>query len=140
MSSELIAQQRIFRPAQVFAKRIVRPLPKPPAPIVKPLREPEQRPLEGAEFAVIRYLGLHCGAGGQVVLPSRLREPAAAAVKLGLATLWFRWEPRAGLTVPFYGLTPRGQQLAAALLRPRSKPSRPKPAALNTGEKHVPPR
>ena len=116
MSTELITASRLF-------------LPKPP-------REEPRRPLEGPEIALIRYLGVHCGAGGQVTLPRRLQKAAASAIRLGLVQMWFRHERGVGLTRPFYALTDRGRQLAGALLCPRPKPRRTASVG-SKGEKNV---
>ena len=105
--------------------------------IVKLPPEPERRALDGAEIAVIRYLGIHCGSGGQVVIPFRLREAAARTARQGLVQIWFRHEIGVGLSNPFYGLTVRGQQLAAALLCPRPKTRRATPAGANHGATDV---
>jgi hypothetical protein len=87
--------------------------------------------LAGRQFTVIRYLGTHCGAGGQCTLPFRLREAAGEVWRLGLVEIWHRTLPGIGQTGPFYALTDRGRRLAASLLErfpttstpPRSKSS-----------------
>lgn len=101
MISEPVITQRIFPPRR--------------------RNETPRRALERPEIAVLCHLGMHCnGGGGQCTLPNKLRPAAAQAVRLGLVVqMWFRHEHGAGLTRPFYGLTIRGQQLAAALLYSR---------------------
>lgn len=103
MTTELITLPRIFRPKRTIDMH---------------------RQLEGLEITLIRYLGIHCGIGGQVRIPRHYQKAAASAVRLGLVHLWYRHEWGLGLTLPFYGLTDRGRQLAAALLCPRPKPRR----------------
>ncbi len=108
-----------------------------PRPIFAPLAEASRRPLDNNEVAVIRHLGIHCGAGGHVVVPYWMRTPAARLLKLGLAEMWHRHLLGVGNTGPFYGLTDRGRQLAAAILCPRPKPRRAKSLGATNGEDDV---
>lgn len=101
-----------------------------------PVDVTENRQLTPEEIGVVRHLGVHCGAGGQVILRPWQREPAAGLWRLGLVEIWHRTMPGLGTTGPFYGLTDRGRRLAAALYtrpqrwRVKSSPaSDPKPAA-----------
>jgi hypothetical protein len=96
----------------------------------------DRRQLAGKEIAVIRHLGIHCGAGGNVVLPYWQREAAASVWRLGLLEVWYRQSPEAGLTGPFYGLNDPGRRLAASLLSAR-QPRRVKPRGINYGELYV---
>lgn len=117
MTSELVTTQRIFP--------------------VRPRPPEETARVEGRVIAVVRYLGVHCGIGGQVIIPNRLRAAAGEAVKRGLVQIWFRHQLGAGLTTPFYGLTDRGRRLAGALLYPRHKPRRGQSSGASQGERDV---
>ena len=97
-------------------------------------------PLPGRVLAVVKHLGIHCGAGGQVVLPFWHREAAVPLWRCGLVEIWNRIIPTVGITGPFYGLTDRGRQLAGAILCPRPKNRRTTTAGGNHGENHVPTR
>lgn len=75
--------------------------------------------LRSAELAVIRHLGVHCGAGGQVLLKRWQREAAVGPWRMGLIEAWLRLRPGAGVSGVFFGLTDRGKRLASSLLTPR---------------------
>jgi hypothetical protein len=74
-----------------------------------------RRDLTPSEFAVIRHLGVHCGAGGQVLLRRWQREAAIGPWRMGLVGVWLRLTPDIGADGTFYSLTTRGQSLAATL-------------------------
>jgi hypothetical protein len=94
--------------------------------------EGHRRQLVGREIAALCYLGIHCGAGGQVLLPFRHRDGATSAWHLGLVKVWLRLLPGIGSHGPFYGLTDGGRRLAATLLM-RTKRRRGKSRGVNQG-------
>lgn len=75
------------------------------------------KPLTKGEIIILNHLAVHCGAGGMVKL--RYRADAAKLWRALLVEAWYRQSPMSGSEGPFYGLTERGQRLAAKLFMDR---------------------
>jgi hypothetical protein len=80
------------------------------------VRDFESRELTAAELSVVRHLGIHCGAGGQILLKQWQRRAAIGPWRMGLVGVWLRVTPGCGVDGSFFGLTNRGRSLAATLL------------------------
>lgn len=79
--------------------------------------------LPPSQLRVLKHLALHCGMGGNVIVPRALRRAVPPLWRRGLVEIWYRQTPdqSAALRGPFYGLSLDGRRMACTIFHPLNR-------------------